>query len=237
MVLGQLGSVFKVPGLAETHRRTSTGQSLIRHCPTLPGHRGCWHLNLLTAILLLQGMPRAVLVVTVGRHLALCSPQATPWQTWRNPSTYHLHATAPWMHGAAPMATEHKCCFITQALHSHIPALPIPHPECYITYRSAAGPPYFLTSLNTPIPPQGEKWPSDIMAGKYFINIIFTLGCVFSMFQILQMTVLRRAAPAVTQILWMLQGTGDVWFCCLAIRCLHAKSQEVNLYESCQLST
>lgn len=50
------------------------GQTLSRHCPTLPGHRGCWHLNLLMAILLLQHLPRTVSVVTAGRHLAPCSP-------------------------------------------------------------------------------------------------------------------------------------------------------------------
>lgn len=166
MLLDQLGSVFKAPGLAGTHRGTSTGQTFIRHCPTLPGHRGSWHLNLLMAILLLQDMSRTVSVVTLGRHLAPCSPPSHTMTDMEeflclSPSRSSALNARGCSHGHGAQALLH-----CSGLHSRTPVLPILHPQHYITYRPAAGPPSFLASLSTPIPPQREKRPSDIRRRK-----------------------------------------------------------------------
>lgn len=86
---GLAGVSFQNSWVGRDSQEDGTKPTLIGHFLTLRGLRGCRHLNLLTGILLPQGMPAlSWLWHWEGSMLPHAPSQATSWQIWRNPSAY-----------------------------------------------------------------------------------------------------------------------------------------------------
>lgn len=164
MLLDQLGSVFKVPGLAGTHR----GLAQDTLSPDTPrpyqgteavGTQTSWQPSF-------RSVPRTVSVVTVGKHLAVCSPTNHTMTDIEEPLCLSPSCSSSlnawgWSHGHGAQALLHCSGFASLRAWSCIPSVT----SCITLLLG------FLSLLATahPFLHREKNDPQVFKAGRYFM--------------------------------------------------------------------